>query len=83
MALDLSWAGLEDLDAVEVNENVICTTGSDDDNNSNLDIGSALISVDKNELIGISSWCDQGSVYIYSRVRSHLPWIEYVVNHTD
>lgn len=80
MALDLCWDQLNDLDAIDVNENIICTYGSMENTRLVLDIGSALVSIDKNELIGVASWYEQGNTIIYNRIRSYLPWIESVIN---
>lgn len=79
MALDLCWERLEDLDAVKVNDDVICTYGPKDYSVIDLDHGSALVSSDKNELIGIGSWSENGYPTVYARVRSNLPWIEPVI----
>lgn len=78
MALDLCWERLEDLDAVKVNDNVICTYGPKENTLPLLDNGSALVSVDKNELIGVGFWNEEGYPNVYSRVRSHLTWINSV-----
>lgn len=80
MALDLCWERLEDLDAVKVNDNVICTYGPTEANVPALDNGSALISVDKNELVGVAFFYEEGYPIVYSRVRSHLTWINSVRN---
>lgn len=79
MALDLCWERLEDLDAVKVNDNVICTYGPPENAVIALDHGSALVSIDKNELIGIGSWNEKGYPNVYARIRSNLPWIEPVI----
>lgn len=73
MALDLCWDRLDGMDAVNVNENVICTTGSLD---KTLDNGSALISK-KNELIGIAA-CFDCYPRVFYRIHSQLAWIESV-----
>lgn len=79
MALDLCWERLEDLDAVKVNDNVICTYGADGDSFIAMDHGSALVSIDKNELIGIASWNEKGYPNIYARIGSNLPWIKPII----
>ncbi|XP_055298843.1 mite allergen Der p 3-like isoform X2 [Sitodiplosis mosellana] len=78
MALDLCWERLEDLDAVEVDDNVICTYGPTENTSPLLDNGSALVSVNKSELVGVSFWNEEGYSNVYSRVRSHLTWINSV-----
>ena len=78
MALDLCWERLEDLDAVDVNDNVICTYGPTENDSPLLDNGSALILADTNELIGVGLWNEDGYPNVYSRVRSHLTWINSV-----
>lgn len=80
MALDLCWERLEDLDAVKVNDNVICTYGPIENTSPVLDNGSALVSVDKNELVGIAFWFEEGYPNVYSRIRSHLKWMNSVTN---
>lgn len=76
MALDLCWERLEDLDAVDVNDNVICTYGTTGECVPDLDIGSALFSSDKNELIGVASLYEQRYPNVYIRIRSYLSWIQ-------
>lgn len=58
---------------------VICTYGPYKQIIQNLDNGSALISVEKHELIGIASWYQHDLPKIYTRITLVLPWIQSII----
>lgn len=79
MALDLCWERLEDLDAIKVNDNIICTYGFDKQPIDYVD--SALFSKETNELIGVASWYQNEYPVVYSRIQSHILWIKTEIIH--
>lgn len=60
-------------------EQILCTHTTIEDTFPQLDSGSALISVEKNELTGIASWHDEDFPNTYVRIRRYLPWIRSVI----
>lgn len=85
MALDLCWERVDDsnvdeLDSIRIPDSVICTYGPSDKTLPPLDNGSALMSFDKLELIGIASWYQHNLPKIYTRITSMLPWIQSITN---
>lgn len=84
MALDLCWERVDDeddeVDGIRIPDSVICTYGPSNKRLPSLDNGSALISVENYELIGIASWYKENLPKIYTRIYSMRPWIESVLN---
>lgn len=83
MALDMCWEQVEDddeVDGIRIPDSVICTYGPSDKTLFLLDDGSALISAENYELIGIASWYKHSLPKIYTRIHSMLPWIESILN---
>lgn len=83
MALDLCWERVDDVDEAEgirIPDSVICTYGPSNKRLPLLDNGSALISTDRYELIGIASWYKQNLPKIYTRIYSMIPWIQSILN---
>lgn len=83
MALDLCWERIDDVeeaDGIRIPDSVICTYGPSDKTLPLLDNGSALISSETHELIGIVSWYKSSLPKIYTRIYSMLAWIESVLN---
>lgn len=71
MATDLCWERLEDVGKVKINDNVVCIeylrTGPD----------SVLLTANTNELVGIISWHQDEYPNVYTKIFSHLPWIQF------
>lgn len=83
MALDLCWERIDDVEEAEdirIPDSVICTCGPSDKSLPLLDNGSALISYESHELIGIVSWYKSNLPKIYTRIHSMHAWIESVLN---
>lgn len=57
------------------NDAIICTYTNVANTVYPLDNGSALVSSDDNQLIGIASWPDGGIPNIYITVKPYIPWI--------
>lgn len=86
MALDLCWDRIDDIeeaDGIRIPDSVICTNGPSDKTLPLFDNGSALVSSETHELIGIVSWYKSNLPKIYTRIYSMLPWIESVLNGTE
>lgn len=82
MALDLCWERIDDVEEAEgikIPDSVICTYGPSDKTTPVLDDGSALISAETHELIGIVSWYKSNLPKIYTRIYSMAGWIESIV----
>lgn len=83
MALDLCWDRIDDVeeaDSVKIPDSVICTYGPADKTLPLFGNGSALISSETRELIGIVSWYKSNLPKIYTRIYSMVAWIESVMN---
>lgn len=83
MALDLCWERVDDVeeaDGIRIPDSVICTYGPSDKTLPLLDSGSALISSERHELIGVVSWYKSNLPKIYTRIYSMLEWIEPILN---
>lgn len=57
----------------------ICTQVKAEDRFPVLDNGSALISSDGKELIGIATWRSNDFPNAFGRIRTYLPWIKSVI----
>ncbi|XP_055301180.1 mite allergen Der p 3-like [Sitodiplosis mosellana] len=77
--LDTCSINLSHLYDVDIDTQFLCTNTTIEDTFPELDNGSALISAEKNELIGIASWYDEEFPNVYVRIRTYLPWIRSVV----
>lgn len=79
MALDLCWERIdehEEADGIKIPDSVICIYGPNDKTLPPFDNGSALISSESHELIGIASWYKSNLPKIYTRIFTMLEWIE-------
>ncbi|XP_031633975.1 trypsin 3A1-like [Contarinia nasturtii] len=70
---------LPHLDNFEAKDQILCTCATTDDTFPELDNGSALISSDKDELIGIAAWRNGEHPNVYVKIRTLLPWIRSVI----
>lgn len=68
------------LNETQPRDDIICTYETVEETFPGLDFGSALVSVDNSELIGIASWCDEDAPNVYVRVRPYLPWIKSIIS---
>lgn len=65
---------------IDESKQFICTNDTIEITFPELDQGSALISFETGELIGIASWNDDDEFQnVYVRIRTHLPWIRSVI----
>lgn len=82
MALDLCWERIDDVeeaDGIKIPDSVICTYGPSNKTTPAFDNGSALISAETCQLIGIVSWYKSNLPKIYTRIFSMTAWIESVM----
>lgn len=57
----------------------ICTQATAEDTFPVLDNGSALISSDGKEVIGIATWRRNDLPNAFGRIRTYLPWIKLII----
>lgn len=77
--LDTCSKYIQRIDDDDVDGQILCAHTTIEDTFPQLDNGSSLISVDKEELIGIAAWHDDEFPNVYIRIQTYLPWIRSVI----